>query len=99
MLKKFASDALGLSDIGKIINKKDFDKVDADDYIEKNMYEKYYNYAKENNIIITEYYIDDGYSGYTMSRPDFNRLKEDLYENCKLHRFQSQFERLYGCRY
>ncbi len=33
MLKKFASDALGLSDIGKIINKKDFDKVDADDYI------------------------------------------------------------------
>ena len=24
--------------------------VDADDYIEKNMYEKYYNYAKENNL-------------------------------------------------
>jgi len=33
MLKKFASDALGLSDIGKIIDKKDFGKVDADDYI------------------------------------------------------------------
>ena len=42
------------------------------------------NYAKENNIIITEYYIDDGYSGYTMSRPDFNRLKEDL-NNEKIH--------------
>lgn len=33
MLKKFASDALGLSDIGKIIDKSDFNKVDADDYI------------------------------------------------------------------
>ena len=33
MLKKLASDALGLSDIGKIIDKKDFNKVDADDYI------------------------------------------------------------------
>ena len=33
MLKKLASDALGLSDIGKIIDKKDFNKVDADNYI------------------------------------------------------------------
>lgn len=33
MLKKFAADALGLSDIGKILEPKDFDKVDADDYI------------------------------------------------------------------
>ncbi|GAB6168343.1 PH domain-containing protein [Clostridium carnis] len=33
MLKKLASDALGLSDIGKIIDPKDFNKVDADDYI------------------------------------------------------------------
>lgn len=33
MLKKFAQDALGLSDIGKIIAKEDFDKTDIDDYI------------------------------------------------------------------
>ncbi len=33
MLKKFAADALGLSDIGKIIDPKDYNKVDADDYI------------------------------------------------------------------
>lgn len=33
MLKKFASDALGLSDIGKIISPKDYNKADADDYI------------------------------------------------------------------
>ena len=33
MLKKLASDALGLSDIGKIINPNNYDKVDADDFI------------------------------------------------------------------
>ncbi|GAL07241.1 PH domain-containing protein [Photobacterium aphoticum] len=33
MLKRFASEALGLSDIGKIISPQDYDKVDADDYI------------------------------------------------------------------
>ncbi|WP_375561292.1 PH domain-containing protein [Bernardetia sp. OM2101] len=33
MFKKFASEALGLSDIGKIIPKKDYDKVESDDYI------------------------------------------------------------------
>lgn len=38
-------------------------------------------YAKENNIIITKFYIDDGCSGYTMNRPSFNELKEDLNEN------------------
>lgn len=35
-------------------------------------------YAKNNGIKIDEWYIDDGYSGYTMSRPSFNKLKEDL---------------------
>lgn len=30
---KLAADTLGLSDIGKIISQKDFDKVDGDDYI------------------------------------------------------------------
>ena len=33
MLKKFASEAFGLSDIGKIIEQKDFNKTDIDDYI------------------------------------------------------------------
>lgn len=33
MFKKIASDALGLSDIGKVISPKDYDKVDSDDYI------------------------------------------------------------------
>lgn len=33
MFKKFASEALGLSDIGKIIPPKDYDKVESDDYV------------------------------------------------------------------
>lgn len=33
MFKKFAAEALGLSDIGIIVQPKDFDKVDADDYL------------------------------------------------------------------
>ncbi|HZG75672.1 MAG TPA: PH domain-containing protein [Paenibacillus sp.] len=33
MFGKIASEALGLSDIGKVIKPQDFDKVDADDYV------------------------------------------------------------------
>lgn len=33
VFKKLAADALGLSDIGKVIDRKDFDKVDTDDYV------------------------------------------------------------------
>ncbi len=33
MFKKFASEALGISDVGVIIPPADFDKVDADDYL------------------------------------------------------------------
>ncbi|RTE08353.1 PH domain-containing protein [Paenibacillus whitsoniae] len=33
MFKKLAADALGLSDIGKVISPADFDKVDSDDYV------------------------------------------------------------------
>ena len=42
MLKKIASDALGLSDIGKIIGPADYDKADADDYIRHEDDEKIY---------------------------------------------------------
>ena len=38
-------------------------------------------WADKNGFVITKWYIDDGYSGYTMSRPDFNILKKDLNEN------------------
>ena len=36
------------------------------------------DWAKNNGFVITKWYVDDGYSGYSMDRPDFNKLKEDL---------------------
>lgn len=33
MFKKVASDALGLSDVGSVISREDYDKTDADDYV------------------------------------------------------------------
>lgn len=42
MLKKMASDVLGLSDIGKIIGPEDYDKTNADDYIRHEDNEKIY---------------------------------------------------------
>jgi len=42
MFKKFAAEALGLSDIGVIVESKDFDKVDADDYLFQEDQEKIY---------------------------------------------------------
>lgn len=42
MFKKLAADALGLSDIGKIISPADYDKTDADDYVMHEDDEKIY---------------------------------------------------------
>ena len=38
-------------------------------------------FAKQNGITVDDFYIDDGVSGYTMDRPDFNRLKKALNDN------------------
>ncbi|MFC7064043.1 PH domain-containing protein [Halobacillus seohaensis] len=42
MFKKMATDALGLSDIGSVIQPEDYDKVDADDYVMHEDNEKIY---------------------------------------------------------
>lgn len=36
------------------------------------------DWAKKNGFIITKWYSDDGYSGYSLDRPGFNELREDL---------------------
>ena len=38
-------------------------------------------FAQDRGMVIDEFYIDDGYSGFTMDRPEFNRLKRDLNNN------------------
>ncbi|MBO5138296.1 MAG: recombinase family protein [Bacilli bacterium] len=35
-------------------------------------------YVKENNLMVYDIYIDDGYSGTNFDRPDFNRLLNDI---------------------
>lgn len=42
MFKKLAADALGLSDIGVVVPREDFDKTDADDFILHELDEKIY---------------------------------------------------------
>ncbi|MDQ0243173.1 hypothetical protein J2S09_000709 [Bacillus fengqiuensis] len=42
MFKKVASDVLGLSDVGSVIQPHDYDKVDADDYVMHEDQEKIY---------------------------------------------------------
>ena len=36
------------------------------------------DFAIAHNMFIKDFYIDDGQSGYTMNRPGFNRLKNDV---------------------
>ena len=45
MFKNFASDALGLSDIGKIIPPSQFHQTDIDDYIFHEDGEKFYEFG------------------------------------------------------
>ena len=37
-----------------------------------------YQYAKDNHFSNIVYYVDDGYSGTTFDRPEFQRLKNDI---------------------
>ena len=42
------------------------------------------NFCKEKNIFIYDHYTDDGFSGATFDRPDFNRMIKDI-ENKKIN--------------
>ncbi len=53
-----------------------------------------YEYARTHNMEIVDEYVDDGVSGYTMNRPDFNRLLKDCESgkiNLVLCKSQSRF--------
>ena len=44
----------------------------------KNQKEILKQYTKENNLNIYDIYVDDGYSGTTFDRPDFERMIQDI---------------------
>lgn len=59
-------------------------KEDGDDMVSTSIVNQrsvVQEYAKTHSIHIDREYVDDGYSGYTMDRPEFNKLKQDLNNN------------------
>lgn len=54
MFKKVAADVLGLSDVGSVITPKDYDKVDADDYVMHEDGEKI-NFSFRNTHFLCQY--------------------------------------------
>ena len=42
------------------------------------------NYLRDNGFVLTDEYVDDGYSGTNFDRPSFKRLLEDI-ENGKIN--------------
>ncbi len=65
------------------LSKEDEIKNDNSSYSEsvENQKELLLNYVKENNFVLYDTYIDDGYSGTNFNRPSFNRLISDIENN------------------
>ena len=76
---------MNVGNLNKIYNVGIYIRLSREDDDKKLMSESITNqksllsqYAKENNLRVYDYYIDDGFSGTNFDRPDFNRLIRDI---------------------
>ena len=54
------------------------DMLDGESNSIKNQKDMLTKYAKDNGFSNLQYYVDDGYSGTSYDRPDFQRMKADI---------------------
>ena len=64
------------------LSREDGDKLESDSI--SNQRDILQRYIKENRLIFVDEYKDDGISGTTFDRPDFNRMIKDI-ENKKIN--------------
>ena len=64
------------------LSREDGDKLESDSI--SNQRDILQRYIKENELVLVDEYKDDGISGTTFDRPEFNRLIEDI-ENKKIN--------------
>ena len=64
------------------LSREDGDKLESESV--SNQRDILQRYIKENNHILVDEYIDDGYSGTTFERPSFERMISDI-ENQKIN--------------
>ena len=64
------------------LSREDGDKLESESV--SNQRDILHRYIKENNYILIDEYVDDGYSGTTFERPNFNKMISDI-ENKKIN--------------
>lgn len=64
------------------LSREDGDKLESESVL--NQRNILHRYVKENNYILIDEYVDDGVSGTTFNRPEFNRMIEDI-DNKKIN--------------
>lgn len=80
------------------LSKEDGDKIESDSITsQKDILSEYVNH--KDDIKISDFYIDDGWSGASFERPEFSRMMSDIYAkkvNCVIVKDLSRFGRNYA---